>query len=194
MPRPSTHYKESADKIAVWDISALYEEHWEDLFKQTMRILLDEDEAADVVQQTFLDLLEMKEKISGIKSIKSFLFIMSRNIAFKKLRRNLANTKYLNFYAGHYKEESAILEEWIVFKELNQMLQIEIDKLPAKMKEVFILSRNFDLSYIEIAQRLSISDKTVKKQISNAIKILRLKVDKRYQPLLLALVLTDILF
>jgi len=187
-------HKESAEKITEWDISALYQDHWEDLFKQIMRILLDEDEAADVVQQTFLDLLEMKEKISEIKSIKSFLFIMSRNIAFKKLRKNLANSTYLNFYAGHYKEESPILEEWIIFKELNQLIESEIDKLPAKMKEVFILSRKFDLSYIEIAQKLNISDKTVKKQISNAIKILRLKVDKKYQPLLLALIITSILF
>ncbi|WP_316793191.1 RNA polymerase sigma factor [Pedobacter frigoris] len=187
-------YKDSSEKKTEWDVSAIYEEHWAALFKQMMRILLDEDEAADVVQQTFLDLLEMKEKIPEIKSIKSFLFIMSRNIAFKKLRRNLANATYLDFYAGQYKEESPILEEWIVFKELNQVLEIEIDKLPPKMKEVFILSRNYDMSYIEIARKLNISDKTVKKQISNAIKILRLKVDKEYQPLLLALIITDILF
>ncbi|WP_140939317.1 RNA polymerase sigma factor [Sphingobacterium lumbrici] len=194
MPRSNILYLDSAEKTVELDISVLYRDHWEGLFKQMMRILLDEDEAADVVQQTFLDLLEMKEKISGIKSIKSFLFIMARNIAFKKLRRNLTNTTYLNFYTGQYKEGSPLLEEWIMFKELDQLIESEIDKLPAKMKEVFILSRNFDMSYIEIAQKLNISDKTVKKQISNAIKILRLKVDQEYQPLLLAVIITDILF
>ncbi|WON92702.1 sigma-70 family RNA polymerase sigma factor [Sphingobacterium sp. UGAL515B_05] len=185
---------DNAKATVELDISALYHEYWESLFKQMMRILLDEDEAADVVQQTFLDLLEMKEKIPEIKSVKSFLFIMGRNLAFKKLRRKLLNDTYRDFYASQYKEASSLIEEWIVFKELDGLIEKEIDKLPNKMKEIFILSRHFELSHAEIAKKLNISDKTVKKQISNALKLVRLKVDKDYQPLLLAILLTDLLF
>ncbi|KKO89814.1 MULTISPECIES: RNA polymerase sigma-70 factor [Sphingobacterium] len=185
---------DNANSTVEFDISALYHDYWESLFKQMMRILLDEDEAADVVQQTFLDLLEMKEKIPEIKSVKSFLFIMSRNLAFKKLRRKLINDNYRDFYASQYNEASPLLEEWIVFKELNNMIELEVNKLPAKMKEIFILSRNHDLSHLEIAKKLNISDKTVKKQINNALKVLRVKVDKEYQPLLVAILITDLLF
>jgi len=185
---------DNANSTGEFDISALYHDYWESLFKQMMRILLDEDDAADVVQQTFLDLLEMKEKIPEIKSVKSFLFIMSRNLAFKKLRRKLINENYRDFYASQYNEASPLLEEWIVFKELNSMIEVEVNKLPAKMKEIFILSRNHDLSHLEIAKKLNISDKTVKKQINNALKVLRVKVDKEYQPLLVAILITDLLF
>lgn len=185
---------DNAKETVELDISALYHQYWESLFKQMMRILLDEDEAADVVQQTFLDLLEMKEKIPEIKSVKSFLFIMGRNLAFKKLRRKLVNDTYRDFYASQYKEASSLIEEWIVFKELDDLIEKEIGKLPNKMKEIFILSRHAEMSYSEIAKKLSISDKTVKKQISNALKLIRLKVDKDYQPLLLAILLTDLLF
>lgn len=185
---------DNAKETVELDFSALYHDYWESLFKQIMRILLDEDEAADVVQQTFLDLLEMKEKIPEIKSVKSFLFIMGRNLAFKKLRRKLVSDTYREFYASQYKEESSLIEEWIVFKELDDLIEKEIEKLPNKMKEIFILSRHFEMSHLEIAKKLNISDKTVKKQISNALKIIRLKVDKEYQPLLLAVLLTDLLF
>ncbi|RKE56984.1 RNA polymerase sigma-70 factor [Sphingobacterium detergens] len=185
---------DNAKETVELDISALYHQYWESLFKQMMRILLDEDEAADVVQQTFLDLLEMKEKIPEIKSVKSFLFIMGRNLAFKKLRRKLVNDTYRDFYASQYKEASSLIEEWIVFKELDDLIEKEIGKLPNKMKEIFILSRHAEMSYSEIAKKLNISDKTVKKQISNALKLIRLKVDKDYQPLLLAILLTDLLF
>ncbi|MCS4163600.1 MULTISPECIES: RNA polymerase sigma factor [Sphingobacterium] len=185
---------DKAESTVEFDVAVLYEEYWESLFKQMMRILLDEDEAADVVQQTFLDLLEMKEKIPEIKSVKSFLFIMGRNLAFKKLRRKLVSDNYRDFYANQYKEASSLIEEWIVFKELDDLIEKEIDKLPHKMKEIFILSRHAEMTYSEIAKKLNISDKTVKKQISNALKLIRLKVDKEYQPLLLAILLTDLLF
>ena len=185
---------DKAESTVEFDVAVLYEGYWESLFKQMMRILLDEDEAADVVQQTFLDLLEMKEKIPEIKSVKSFLFIMGRNLAFKKLRRRLVSDNYRDFYANQYKEASSLIEEWIVFKELDDLIEKEIDKLPHKMKEIFILSRHAEMSYSEIAKKLNISDKTVKKQISNALKLIRLKVDKEYQPLLLAILLTDLLF
>ncbi|MFU1855795.1 sigma-70 family RNA polymerase sigma factor [Sphingobacterium sp. NGMCC 1.201703] len=185
---------DNAKETVELDISALYNDYWESLFKQIMRILLDEDEAADVVQQTFLDLLEMKEKIPEIKSVKSFLFIMGRNLAFKKLRRKLVSDTYREFYVSQYKETSSFIEEWVVFKELDDLIEKEIEKLPNKMKEIFILSRHFEMSHLEIAKKLNISDKTVKKQISNALKLIRLKVDKEYQPLLLAVLLTDLLF
>jgi len=185
---------DKAESTVEFDVAVLYEEYWESLFKQMMRILLDEDEAADVVQQTFLDLLEMKEKIPEIKSVKSFLFIMGRNLAFKKLRRKLVSDNYRDFYANQYKEASSLIEEWIVFKELDDLIEKEIDKLPHKMKEIFILSRHAEMTYSEIAKKLNISDKTVKKQISNALKLIRLKVDKEYQPLLLTILLTDLLF
>ena len=45
------------------------------------------------------------------------------------------------------------------------------------MRAVFELSRKQDLSYKEIADQLHISDKTVKKQVNNALHILREKLD-----------------
>ncbi|MNL17188.1 RNA polymerase sigma factor [compost metagenome] len=45
------------------------------------------------------------------------------------------------------------------------------------MREVFLLSRNTDLSHKEIGKQLGISDKTVKKQVVNAVRILRLKIN-----------------
>lgn len=56
------------------DFEVLYDEYWEKLFKQVIRILPDEDEAVDVVQQTFVDLWAIRERIPQIKSLKSFLF------------------------------------------------------------------------------------------------------------------------
>lgn len=194
MRRPNNNQIQTMNNSTVWDFPNLYNTYWEGLFKQMMRILADEDEAADVVQQAFLDLLEMKDKIKAIKSVKSYLFIIARNLAFKKLRQKLSNATYRDYYETRYSEDCSFMEDWIQFKELDNLIQREVDKLPSKMKEVFVLSRNSELSYAEIASELKISDKTVKKQISNAIKILRLQIEKEYQPLLMAFIIADIIF
>ena len=48
------------------------------------------------------------------------------------------------------------------------------------MKEIFILSRKTNLSHKEIAEELGISDATVKKQVNNALKILRSKLGRSF--------------
>jgi RNA polymerase sigma factor (sigma-70 family) len=54
-----------------------------------------------------------------------------------------------------------------------ESIQREIAALPGKMREVFQLSRDQELSHKEISNKLGISEQTVSKQISNALKILR---------------------
>jgi RNA polymerase sigma-70 factor (ECF subfamily) len=60
-------------------------------------------------------------------------------------------------------------------KELSFMLDNEISKMPTTMQSAFNLSRVEGLSIKEIAFRLSISEQTVKNNISLALSRLKLK-------------------
>jgi RNA polymerase sigma-70 factor (ECF subfamily) len=60
-------------------------------------------------------------------------------------------------------------------KELGQLIENEIVRLPEKMQEVFRMSRQSHLSHKEIAQGLGLSETTVKKHVNNALKVLRPK-------------------
>jgi RNA polymerase sigma factor (sigma-70 family) len=66
-------------------------------------------------------------------------------------------------------------------QELDLFLRKCIDNLPIKLKQVFILYTNQNLSYLEIAQELDISYDTVRKRISHARKILQSKL-AQYDP------------
>ena len=173
------------------DFEQIYKQHWERIYKQVIRIIPEEQEAIDIVQQTFTDLWEIRAKLPQIKSLKSFLFIMARNLSFRRLKDILKNEQNLDNYASHYCKYNSTVDQELDFKELNAMIQSYIDLLPDKMKTIFLLSRKSHLSYLEIAEELNISDKTVKKQISNAIKILKTKIDKEYIPYLMVLILLD---
>lgn len=170
----------------------LYEQFWETLLKYVIRILPDEDEACDVVQETFLTLWELRTTIPKLKSIKAYLLVIARNLAFKQLRAKLANTDMIDFYTAQYANAYHSIDQHFESKELGVALEAEIQQLPLKMREVFLLSRQQHLSYKEISERLNISDKTVKKQIHNALKLLRMKVDEEYIPYLILFLIFDI--
>jgi len=67
-------------------------------------------------------------------------------------------------------------EDSLIAKELSVTIEGEIRELPKKMQEVFILSRQQNLSVNEISETLNITPRTVKNQLSNALKILRTKL------------------
>ncbi|MEQ7800688.1 RNA polymerase sigma-70 factor [Pedobacter sp. ASV1-7] len=167
--------------------TSVYDQYWEPLLRHIMRILPDKDEAIDVVQETFLSFWNQGHKLERVNSIKTYLFTMGRNAAFKKWKLNLKQRNYLENLVAHYAEADEGFEQIINTKELSAVLDAEIEKLPAKMREIFILSRKEHLTYKEIAEKLQISDLTVKKQINNSLKQLRLKIGEEYIPYLVLL-------
>lgn len=180
----------SGDKRTFTDI---YDQYWAPLFQYVMRIVSNEDEAADIVQETFVAFWEVSSKTEKIKSIKAYLFIMGRNFAFRRFREQLKQKEVEDKLVEYYGSTSENLEQLIVSRELSLLLDDAIDKLPKRMREIFVLSRKEHLSYKQIAERLNISDQTVKKQIYHSLRHLRLRIDEEYIPYLSLLLLVDCL-
>lgn len=179
---------ETADEQLFSDI---YDRYWERLFRYVIRILPDEDDVADVLQETFVTFWEMRRRLEHVKSVKSYLFMIARNFAFKRFRERAKETDIVDRLVRHYGEVNESMAESLYGKELNEWFDREMGRLPERMREVFVLSRKEHLSYKEIAERLNISDQTVKKQISKSLKLLRLKLDEEYIPYLMLLLFID---
>lgn len=183
-----------ADQFIAGDetvFSEIYDEYWESLFKYVIRILPDQDDVADIIQETFISFWELRANIHSIRSIKGYLFVLARNLAFKRFRETARKSEIENRLVEFYAEADLCNEQNFELKELSDLINAEIEKLPEKMKEVFVLSRKHHLSYKEIAERLNISDQTVKKQIYNSLKSLRTKMDDEYIPYLCILFILD---
>ena len=160
--------------------STIYDAYWERLFRYVIRILPDENDVADIVQETFIAFWEMRGKLENIKCIKSYLFVIARNLAFKRFREQVKHGDIERRLVDHYGEADESMLAKIDTQELSDIIDAEVDKLPERMREVFVLSRKEHLSYKEIAERLKISDQTVKKQINKSLKHLRLRLDEDY--------------
>lgn len=155
----------------------IYNRYWGLLYIHAKKILDDEDEVKDVLQELFTALWAKADNIELTVSLSAYLYSAIRNkilnlIEHKKIKRNYADSIGMFLDKGNF-----ITDEQVRHKELARLIEKELKLLPPKMREIFELSRKECLSHKEIAGRLDISDKTVRKQVNNAIKILRIKLN-----------------
>lgn len=161
------------DEVAF---ARLYDRYWPILFQQAHRLLRDEDEIKDVLQDTFTALWEKANTLEPTVSLAAYLHAGVRNRILNQLLRGKVKDKYLASLV-HFSTQVATPADFAIReKQLAQQIEDELDRLPDKMREVFELSRKDRLSYHEIGRKLHISQNTVKKQISNALRQLRLKL------------------
>lgn len=155
----------------------IYERYWGLMFHHVLKMIGDKDETKDLVQEIFTNLWLNIEQIESETNIAAYLYVSARNKVINLIRHDKVRNNYLSSlsdFAIHH--ESSVLEQ-LSAKDLSIAIDREIQNLPCKMREIFELSRKKYRTHKEIADELQISDKTVKKQINNAIKILRLRLN-----------------
>ena len=162
----------NGSKIAFEEI---YHRHWRRLYIQAFNMLDDEDEAKDIIQELFTSLWLKGKDLELKTSLKTYLHTAVKNRILNMIEHNRIKNNHLDSLSK-YLSQHQVVEDKLVEEERMEMVEREIQSLPNKMKEIFELRRTEDLSYKEIGDHLGISDKTVKKQINNAIKILKVRL------------------
>jgi RNA polymerase sigma-70 factor (ECF subfamily) len=141
-----------------------------------------EETARELTQDVFLAVYLQKMDLHLIGHFNAWLFTIAKNKIFNYYRHELVKRKYhnqllLNERGTMADEENRLLEN----KEQLQIIQRQIEKLPPKCREVFKLSRQENLTYKSIAQRLNISEHTVDQHIRKALGILRSTLERQHR-------------
>jgi len=158
--------------------TVLYERYWESLFLYTQRLVKNENEAKDIVQETFLTIWNLKGRLEHINSFKAYsLTIASRN-AFRYLRRTSHKVELIDEFISFLKDHEPNALDQLIRDELQLFVENEVDRMPERMRETYRKSREEGLSNKEIALLMEVSDQTVKKQINYSLKHLRLGLSK----------------
>ncbi|SMD12421.1 RNA polymerase sigma-70 factor [Pedobacter nyackensis] len=151
-----------------------YDRYFQLLFVYTYKKLRDEAEAKDVVQDFFTVLWMKRELLNFSSSIPAYCFTAINNrIIDLFLHRKVAD-KYIGCIP--IDQEEAKTDHLVREKQLMAYIEKEIHALPSKMRQIFEMSRKSNYTYKEIANELSISEKTVHRQMSNALMRLRTKL------------------
>lgn len=142
------------------------------------------EEAKEVVQSIFFNLWIKRTEIEISTSLKSYLYKAVQNYCLNQLQQEKIKRKYMIRKAHLPKQNRENGELKMEEDELRKVIKSAILKLPEKRREIFELSRFEDLKYTQIAERLTISVKTVEAQMSKSLEYLR-KVLKEYMPVIL---------
>lgn len=156
--------------------TVIYDRYWALLFHHARKMLRDEEQAADVIQDLFTTVWVNASGLDIKTSLSSYLYAALRNRILKLIRHGKVEGNYLNTLPDFEKEGRNITDEILREKELHFQIEREIELLPPKMRQIFELSRKAHLSYKQIAEQNNVSEGTVKKQVYNALKILRAKI------------------
>lgn len=153
----------------------IYDRYWPLLYRHSCNMLRNNEEAKDVVQEVFTTLWLKKEDIKP--PVAAFLYTASRN-------RILNQLKHLKIEAKYAEQRKAVLEnpgialpdQLVIERDFERLIEAGIQSLPPKMRKIFELSRKEFKTHQEISEELKISSLTVKRQVSNALSILKDKL------------------
>ncbi|MNK94846.1 ECF RNA polymerase sigma factor SigL [compost metagenome] len=154
----------------------IYDRYWQILFRFSRKMLQDENAAKDVVQEVFTTFWIKLSEISINPPLAAFLYTLTRNKILDMIKHSKVETRYLDSLKQVASLSEALPDRMYVEKELYDQIEKEISHLPEKTRIIFEMSRKQYKSSQQIADELSISQKTVRNQISNAIRILRNKL------------------
>lgn len=151
------------------DIQSLYVHHHSWLRTWLRRRLGNDSDAADLAQDTFVRLLSSQRTLKNPESPRGYLQVIANRLCIDLWRRKSIEQAWLEVLASRPEsleispEEHAIVLE--TFYELDTMLQ----RLPQNVATAFILSQVDGLTYREIAERLSVSERSVKNWMAKAM-------------------------
>jgi RNA polymerase sigma-70 factor (ECF subfamily) len=164
----------------------LFHFYYPGLLVFTRKILLDADEAENIVQDFFVYLWQNKNKIKDSSTLKGYFFMSVKNRALNFIKSRKIKDKTINELKLLVEQDPLYQPDLFIESELQGKINKALNKLPNRTREIFVLSRTKGYSNDELAEMLDLSKRTVETQISNALKILRVEL-KDYMFIMLIL-------
>ena len=148
----------------------LYDGHWKKLYLFAFKLLNSEPEAKDAVQEVFTNLWAKRKELE-IKNLEAYLMASIKYKCLEQLKQKKLSPSFMDKFEPPVQGNPT--ENKLDFEETMHMLDTGIDRLPAKTKKIFKMSRQDELSNKEIAHMLNISTKTVEYHITQSIRQLK---------------------
>jgi len=142
------------------------------LYRLSVRILANLTDAEDVVQEAYLKLWNLREKLGDIDNPKAFAVTVTKNLSLDRLkqRRTLSmndSSQYL------FLTDSINPFEQIEHTEDVVSVKTIINRLPDQQKSIIVLRDLEGLSFEEIQDVTGLSINTIRVNLSRARKVVR---------------------
>lgn len=146
----------------------LYRDHRSWLESWLRRRLGNAWDAADLSQDTFLRVLGSAQPLAQLQEPRAYLLTVGKRLLINFHQRRSLEQAYLNALATL--PEACVPspeQRWILLETLQALDEL-LDGLPSGVRRAFLWSQLEGLGYREIAERLRVSERTVKRYMAQA--------------------------
>ncbi|QBQ42555.1 RNA polymerase sigma factor [Sphingobacterium psychroaquaticum] len=155
----------------------LYERFFPILYAHATKKVPDNELAKDILQDVFVKLWTAAPTLDVKGKISNYLYGATRNTIINYYVSSTKVQDHMAVFTLYQNQVDNSVIDNLQLKELQALIEKEVGALPEKMRDIFNLSRKQQLSHKEIADLLNLSELTVKKQVANALKILKKKIN-----------------
>jgi RNA polymerase sigma-70 factor (family 1) len=137
------------------------------------RRYVQEAEAEDITTEAFVQTWQQRDQFDSFTKLTNYLYVVARNKCQDVLRKMQVRAEHAVALAQLQEQSTGIIESEQVRAEMINLLYAQLHQLPAKTREVFLLSFQQGLKPAQIAEQLGLSVQTVKNQKVTAIRLLK---------------------
>jgi RNA polymerase sigma-70 factor, ECF subfamily len=171
-------------KIRKGDIStfeALFHQYYNGLCGYAEHLLGLKEVAEEVVQDVFYNIWKNRESLRIRQSLQSYLYRSAYNNSMMYLRKMRREYFMEDVNRPEPSLDAPDPLEVIQLDEVSGLISETLESLPVRTREIFRMNRQEGLKYREIAQKLSISEKTVEANMGKALRALRNSMERYEQ-------------
>lgn len=160
--------------------TVLYARYNRNIFQFVNKYVHSEAMAEDLTQEIFIKIWNCREKLSRVESFKGYLFISARNHTLNSLKAALRIESTMGEVINNFIGQRNTTEERVLDSDYATFLQMELNKLPDRTREIFRLCRQEERTYDEVSQQLGISKSAVKNHMVFSMRVLKSAVEKEF--------------
>lgn len=155
----------------------IYQLYAKRLFAYCMQFTKSQEESEEIVQDVFMRLWTNRTKIRQENTLRSLLYIMTKHYLINAFRTKINQPEFEEYV--HYRNELSVDEtsQHLEYEEFIAKFHAILKTLPETQQKVITLSKIEQLTNKEIAEKLSLSEQTVKNQLSLGLKFLKEKLE-----------------
>lgn len=152
-------------------VSMIINEFSDRLFKFIIRIVRDRDEALDLTQDTFVNVLRRRGRPNEIIKLKAYLYRTAYNLALNAIRdrqRRIAKSESVKSQMSEKTDQ----QPDILFESDRNSITIQeaLDNLSEKQREAIMLRFYGEMKFSEIAENMSISEGSAKIHVARGLQ------------------------
>lgn len=177
-PSPQRNTETAADQPAAnpIEIERLFRDHNTALLRFISARLGSEQEAREIAQEAYVQLLRLNQP-EAVSYLRAFLFKTAANLVVDRLRQrgrrsHVGSSGNLDLAVFELSPERQVGSEQEI-----AVLRAAVDELPPKCRQAFLLQRVHELSTEEIAARMGIHARMIRRYVARALEHVRARLD-----------------